>query len=185
MTIEYSTPALLFPALSLILLAYTNRFVSLSKLIRGLHATYIQKQDQNILAQLKNLRRRIILIRNMTATGIGAIFLCVGCMFLIHSGYNAYAVYVLSAALMLMLFSLGQCMLEIVISTHALMLELSDIQEDIDKGNHSFGQTLISLNPLNKLKGHHEHKEHVKHDTPANHKDDHLVIPTGVLPEVQ
>jgi hypothetical protein len=154
MTIDYSTPALLFPTLSLILLAYTNRFVSLAKLIRDLHATYIKKQDINVLGQIKNLRRRIILIRNMTAAGILAIFLCVGCMFLIHSGYDDYAMYLLSAALILMLLSLGLCMLEIIISTEALTLELSDIQEDINKGHHSFGQTLMNMNPLNKLMSH-------------------------------
>ncbi len=171
MTLEYSTPALLFPTLSLILLAYTNRFVSLAKLIRDLHATYIKKQDQNVLGQIKNLRRRIILIRNMTAAGILAIFLCVGCMFLIHSGYYEFAVYLLSAALILMLLSLGLCMLEIIISTEALTLELSDIQEDINKGNHSFGQTLMNMNPLNKLMSHPEAKPDPTISSPEQESD--------------
>lgn len=131
MTLEYATPALLFPTLSLILLAYTNRFMSLAKLIRDLHATYLRKQDKNILDQIKNLQRRIILIRNMTATGILAIFLCVGCMFLIHKGLNELAMYVFNTVMVLMLISLGMCLVEIIISTEALTLELSDISEHI------------------------------------------------------
>lgn len=153
MTLEYSTPALLFPTLSLILLAYTNRFMSLAKLIRDLHASYVKVQNENVLDQIRNLQQRIILIRNMTATGILTIFLCVGCMFLIHSGLNEWAVWVFTAALILMLVSLGMCLLEIVISTEALSLELSDIQEHIKKGDaSSLGERLKQMNILNKLR---------------------------------
>lgn len=152
MTLEFSTPALLFPTLSLIFLAYTNRFMSLAKLIRELHATYLEKPDENILLQIHNLRTRISLIQYMTTTGILSIFICVGCMFLIYSGYQTLAFYTFAVALIFMLISLGLSLFEINISTKALTLELSDIQDKINSGHNSFGQTLKNLNPLNRLR---------------------------------
>lgn len=144
MKLDYSTPALLFPTLSLILLAYTNRFMSLAKLIRDLHASYLKKQDPNIISQIKNLQRRILLVRNMTATGISSIFMCVGCMFLLHRGEAEYAVYAFNIAMLLMLLSLAMSLVEIIISTQALSLELSDIKDQIGSG--------ITLDTLNQLK---------------------------------
>ena len=65
MEISLTTPALLFPAISLLLLAYTNRFLALANLIRNLHAKYMSEKDLKIKAQISNLKKRVILIRNM------------------------------------------------------------------------------------------------------------------------
>jgi hypothetical protein len=88
----------------------------------------------------------------MTTTGILSIFICVGCMFLIYSGYQTFAFYTFAVALIFMLISLGLSLAEINISTHALNLELSDIQDKINSGHNTFGQTLKNLNPLNRLR---------------------------------
>ena len=81
MKIDLTTPALLFPAISLLLLAYTNRFLTLANLIRDLHAKYKQSRDQLIPGQIANLRYRMVLIRNMRAFGVSSLLLCVLSMF--------------------------------------------------------------------------------------------------------
>lgn len=150
MKLEYSTPALLFPTLSLILLAFTNRFMALAKLIRDLHASYLKRPNDNIIDQIKNLQRRIVLIRNMTAAGIGSIFMCVGCMFLLHKGENELAMYAFNVAMVLMLTSLGMSLYEIIISTEALSLELLDIKDKIGSGTTL--EALKNINPLGRFK---------------------------------
>ncbi|NLD99070.1 MAG: DUF2721 domain-containing protein, partial [Fibrobacter sp.] len=67
MEITLSTPALLFPAISLLLLAYTNRFLALAALVRQLHGQYQQHPDDILFGQINNLRRRLKIIRNMQA----------------------------------------------------------------------------------------------------------------------
>ena len=59
MDLSLTTPALLFPAISLLLLAYTNRFLTLANLIRDLHARYTANPDQILLWQLRSLRYRV------------------------------------------------------------------------------------------------------------------------------
>lgn len=67
MELTLTTPALLFPAISLLLLAYTNRFLTLASLIRDLYARYKAQPDPRIKGQLANLCYRIVIIRNMQA----------------------------------------------------------------------------------------------------------------------
>ncbi len=69
-----TTPALLFPAISLLLLAYTNRFLVLAQLVRDLHSKYIKNPDQLLLGQIDNLRRRISIIRDMQFMGVSSFF---------------------------------------------------------------------------------------------------------------
>ena len=63
--ITLTTPGLLFSAISLLLLAYTNRFLTLASLIRKLHAEYLENPDKLVHGQIRNLQRRVNLIRNM------------------------------------------------------------------------------------------------------------------------
>lgn len=127
---DISVPALLFPAISLLLLAYTNRFLGLSSVIRTLYEDYQQTPDPKILQQLTNLRKRVALIRGMQAAGASAIFLCVLCMFLIFFGlpYGAHIVFAIS--LVAMLLSLGLSLTEIHMSCDALNILLADMEED-------------------------------------------------------
>ena len=95
-----TVPALLFPAISLILLAYTNRFLSYAQLIRTLKAQYLQHRSDLTAAQIDNLRRRLYLTRAMQILGIASLFLCVVTMFLLYIGLQLVAAYVFGAGLL-------------------------------------------------------------------------------------
>lgn len=131
MSITLSTPALLFSAISLLLLAYTNRFLALANLIRTLHTQYKENPQELILDQIANLKRRIRLIRNMQLMGALSFFLCVGVMVAIVFQLQLIAEITFFISLILLMISLGLSVLEINISVVALELHLSDI----DKGN--------------------------------------------------
>jgi hypothetical protein len=127
-------PALLFSAISLILLAYTNRFLSYAALIRDLHAKFQLHKDEILLGQISNLRRRLYLTKNMQIFGVSSLFLCVLTMFLIYAGYQDEAFWVFGLALLLLIISLGLSILEIQISVKALDLHLSSMEHFKDKG---------------------------------------------------
>lgn len=123
-----TTPALLFSAISLILLAYTNRFLSYAALVRQLHDHYLSRRDETVRGQIDNLRRRLYLIRAMQVLGISSLLLCVLCMFLVYINAIAPAEIVFGTALLLLIASLGVSIREIIISIRALELHLSDMQ---------------------------------------------------------
>lgn len=127
MEITLTTPALLFPTISLLLLAYTNRFLGIAGRIRDLHSKYRTSNDALLIRQIENLRRRVMLIRNMQAIGILSLLLCVLCMFLLFAGYATLGKYVFGVSLLLLAASLAISLLEIQISTVAINLELSDL----------------------------------------------------------
>ncbi len=129
MDINLTTPALLFPAISLLLLAYTNRFLTLATLIRTLHAKYKEDPHDKILGQIKNLRKRVILIRNMQAFGVMSLLLCVVCMFLLFANEQIAGRYTFGVSLILLIVSLALSAYEIQISVKALKLQLGDMEE--------------------------------------------------------
>ena len=142
MEISFNTPALLFPAITLLLLAYTNRFLAIANLIRKLHDEYISgKKSSQLLAQLHNLKKRINYIRQMQALGVLSFLCCVICMFSIYKEWTKPAEYIFAASLLSLLASLIISLVEIFLSTKALELELSDIEE-LEKSN--FFSNLIS-----------------------------------------
>lgn len=130
MNLDLTTPALLFPAISLLLLAYTNRFLTLSGLIRGLVQKYRENPDYLIYGQIVNLRKRVNLIKSMQLHGVLSLFLCVFCMFLLFAGYITSGTYVFGAALLFLLYSLALSIQEINISVEALNLQLSHIESN-------------------------------------------------------
>lgn len=125
-----TTPALLFPAISLLLLAYTNRFLVLAQLVRDLHSRYIKSPDELLLGQIDNLRRRIALIKDMQFLGVSSFFLCVFCMLLIFFERKLLAELVFGCSLLLLMASLGLSIREIRISVDALNLHLSDLEKE-------------------------------------------------------
>lgn len=127
--LNLSTPALLFSAVSLILLAYTNKFLSYAQLVRTLKEQYVQKHSEVTAAQIDNLRRRLYLTRSMQVLGISSLFLCVITMFLIYIGFHTTAVYVFGVALLLLIASLGISIWEIHISVKALEIHLRDMEK--------------------------------------------------------
>lgn len=123
-----TTPALLFSAVSLILLAYTNRFLAYAQVVRNLHASFKEKQNVLLLGQIQNLRKRLRLTQTMQILGIASLLLCVLCMFLIYVDYQILAEVLFAIALILLVLSLAFSIREIQISVKALDLHLSDME---------------------------------------------------------
>jgi len=135
MEISINTPALLFPAISLLMLAYTNRFLALASLIRNLHAKYKDHSNkEGVIRQIRNLRLRLRLIRLMQFFGILSLILCVGSMFFVYEQLPFWAKSFFALSLVAMLISLLLSLSEIQISTKALEIELSDMEE-LDDSN--------------------------------------------------
>ncbi len=128
MELSITTPALLFPAITLLMLAYTNRFLALASLIRKLHDEYMTEENSTLKRQISNLHVRIRMIRNMQAFGVLSFLLCVVCMYLIFQGQQMAAHGVFAASLLSLLISLVFSLIEIFKSTRALDLELSDME---------------------------------------------------------
>jgi Protein of unknown function (DUF2721) len=129
MEITLTTPALLFPAVSLLLLAYTNRFLGLASLIRSLHANYKTDPNALLVREIVNLRYRIRLIRDMQAFGVSSLLLCVICMFVLFAGYINFGKILFGLSLILMIISLGLSVREIQVSVKALDLHLRDLED--------------------------------------------------------
>jgi len=131
MELTLTTPALLFPTVSLVLLAYTNRFLAVAALIRKLAVQYKDDRDKNVADQIKNLRIRVRLIRDMQMLSIFALFLSVLCMFSLFFGEVLIAKYIFAASLISLLISLGMSLREIQISIQALSIQLKDMDDDL------------------------------------------------------
>ncbi|MGM8062554.1 DUF2721 domain-containing protein [Vogesella indigofera] len=125
--LNLTTPALLFPAISLLLLAYTNRYLALASIIRNLYDDYQQQPSDKLVRQIGNLRRRIALIKWMQSMGVGSLFLCVVAMFQIYTGWPQAAQMTFGTSLLLLISSLGMSLLELRMSTDALNILLSDL----------------------------------------------------------
>ena len=129
MELTINTPALLFPAVSLLMLAFTNRFLALAALIRKLHGEHGEDHDALVIAQISNLRSRIYLIRNMQALGVLSLLGCALCMFLLFKGWQVGAQWIFGASLLIFIASLVLSIREIWISVNALELQLSDLEK--------------------------------------------------------
>jgi len=130
MELTITTPALLFPAISLLMLAYTNRFLAIANLIRSLHAKYKQYPDEkHIITQIRNLRIRIRLIRMMQAMGVLSFLFCVMCMYTIFRGWTESSYIMFAISILCFIISLITSLVEITLSMRALEVELSDIEE--------------------------------------------------------
>ncbi|WP_258102553.1 DUF2721 domain-containing protein [Marinoscillum sp. MHG1-6] len=128
MEVALTTPALLFPAISLLLLAYTNRFLAIASLIRQLHGKYLQNKEGVVAGQLKNLRRRVFLIRLMQFMGVLSLILCVLAMIFIYAQLSVVGSVIFGGSLLCFLLSLLVSLREIQLSTRALELEISDME---------------------------------------------------------
>ena len=126
--ITLNTAAVFFPAVSLLLLAYTNRFLALAAVIRKLHADYKVQKDPSYLDQIQNLRFRIRLVRNMQFCGVSSLLFCTICMFLLFWGHVIAAEYVFCGAMILMMLSMIISLIEIQTSVRALDLHLKSLE---------------------------------------------------------
>jgi hypothetical protein len=130
MNLNIETPALLFSATSLILLAYTNRFLTIATIVRSLKQTYEQKENSTILLEIKNLNLRLTLIRYMQLFGVLSLFLSVFAMLLLFLVQEIVGIYLFGLSLLSLLISLGISFWEISISVNALRLHLSELITD-------------------------------------------------------
>jgi hypothetical protein len=134
MELNLTTPALLFPAISLLLLAYTNRFLTLATIIRNLYDRYHSVPNENLLAQIGNLRYRIYLIRNMQIFGVLSLLFCVISMFALFAGWIVGGQWTFGLALILMMMSMAVSLRELQISVGALDLLLMDMEQQEKTG---------------------------------------------------
>jgi len=127
-----TTPALLFSAISLIMLAYTNRFLAYAAVIRNLHDIYLERKEDSLIRQIKNLKLRLNLTRWMQIFGISSLLSCVLTMFLIYVHQQNMAIWVFGFALILLIISLALLIKEIQISAQALQYHIADIEEHLE-----------------------------------------------------
>jgi hypothetical protein len=128
MEFTFATPALLFPAVSLLFISYTNRFISYADLVRRLHERWRNEGSADVERQISNLRRRIVLIRNMQIAGALSLLACVVCMILLLFGLTIAAETAFAVALFGMLLSLALLVVEVSISVRALGVQLADLE---------------------------------------------------------
>lgn len=133
MNLSLETPALLFSATSLILLAYTNRFLTIATIVRGLKKNYEENETKSILLEITNLNKRLTLIRHMQMYGVLSLFFSVFAMALLFVGSNLWGTYIFGLSLLLLLASLAISFWEISISVKALRVHLSDLIEEAKK----------------------------------------------------
>jgi Protein of unknown function (DUF2721) len=131
MELTIQTPALLFPAVSLLLIAYTNKFLAIAGLIRNLYSDYLENEAERpgLVRQISSLRRRVFLIRWMQVFGVSSILSCVITMFLIYAGWQTAAKILFAFSLLLMITSLLISLAEIFLSAGALRLLLIDLEK--------------------------------------------------------
>lgn len=123
-----TTPSVLFSAISLIMLAYTNRFLSYASLIRSISEKYACEPSYIKKKQIDNLRKRLHMTRWMQILGIFSLFLCVVCTFLIYVGYMTAAAWIFGIALLSLTASLAVSIIEIQISAGALEIHLENVK---------------------------------------------------------
>ena len=129
MEIEISTPALLFPAVSLLLLAYTNRFLATASIIRLLNKQVKSKENCELTAQINNLKQRLELTKWMQFFGVLSIILCTISMFGLFLGFYEIGKKVFGFSLVVMCLSLLISLWEVYISTNALNMDLKDLDD--------------------------------------------------------
>lgn len=123
------TPTFLFSAISLILLAFTNRFLSYAQLVRTLKDRYMEDHSAITRAQIMNLRKRLHLTKNMQMFGVASLLMCVVTMFLIYIGFQAISGYVFGIAILFLIISLSLSVWEIQISAKSLEIYLGDMEK--------------------------------------------------------
>lgn len=123
-----TTPALLFPAISLLLLAYTNRFLVLAQLIRELNQRNNEGLENVVRRQISNLRKRLHLIRSMQTFGVASFLLCTLSMFFTFIDYKAIGSTIFGISLTALVISLVISLYEVRISTRAIEIELESME---------------------------------------------------------
>ena len=127
MELSLSIPALLFPAISLSMLAYNARYLAIAALIRELHREFRQTQATPLEQQIQSLTRRLQIIKDMQSTSIASFLLAAISMFLIYVELRIWANGVFGLSLIFLMVSLVLSFWEVRLSTRALGIQLRDL----------------------------------------------------------
>ncbi len=128
MNLELSTPALLFSTVSLLILAFNNRFISIAQLIRNLHQQYKHNNDDSLLPQIKKLRKRLSLIRDMQVVAISSLLLSVISMLLLFYELKKIANVTFAISLVMLVTAMVLAVAELLVSTNALKILLHETE---------------------------------------------------------
>ncbi len=134
MNIDYTVTALMFPAIPLLMGVYSNRFHTLSKLIRELHDEHVY--EKHIPAEWKkqfiNLSKRISILKwTIMFAAFGFLFNMLT-VFALYLDSLFVARVIFGSCCLSMIISIGFFIREIQISTNALNLHMSDMDVHID-----------------------------------------------------
>lgn len=139
MELTISTPAILFSTVSLMIIAFTNRYLAIASLIRELHEKLQKNPNDSIaLAQIRILQRRVYMIRNIQVVIVSSLLMSSLCILFIYLQQQNIARSLFFIALLLQIFALCLSIWEITMSIHALKIELSDIKEKLDVSHFGF-----------------------------------------------
>jgi len=133
MQLTLSIPALLFPAISLSMLAYNARYLAIAALIRQLHQKFQETASPTIGLQVKQLNKRLSIIKNMQAVAILSFLFSVITMFLIYIELDFWANLVFGISLFALMISLILSFIEVQLSTKALSIQLENIAPQSQK----------------------------------------------------
>ena len=117
-------------AISLLLLAYTNRFLVIAQLIRHLYEHDRESPDSSTRKQIRNLQQRVLLIKHMQTFGVVSFMLCTASMFGIFLEHELLGKWFFGAAVLALLVSLSLSLWEVIISTRALDYLLSKLEHE-------------------------------------------------------
>ena len=129
--ISISTPALVFPALTVLMLAYTNRFIAISKRVRALHTEHKENPTDRIYAQIQLLKKRLIYIRNMQTLAIVGFLINLVSMFFILLAIKTIGGILFAFSLAFITGSLVVSLYEIHISVNAMSIQLQEDSEEL------------------------------------------------------
>ena len=133
MELAISTPALLFSTVSLMMIAFTNRYLAIASLIRDLHDKFQTNKSASYVDQIRSLHRRLQLIRNIQIIIVSSLLLSSVCILLIMQGLQVAARGLFYGALVMQIVALGLSVWEISMSIGALKIELSDMEDQLDR----------------------------------------------------
>ena len=128
MQLTLGIPALLFPAISLTMLAYNARYLAIAGLIRQLHKQFNETADAPLKRQIDSLRKRLEIIKNMQATAIISFLLAAVTMFLVYVELNIWANIIFGISLIFLMVSLILSLVEVQLSTKALGIQLKNME---------------------------------------------------------
>ena len=124
MILSITDPAFLFPGISLLFLAYTNRYLALANIIRSLNSNVDDEFSPNRVKQIQSLHLRITLIKYMQAFGVVAFLFCVFAMLALIFEQQYFGEVLFVASLVSMVVSLLLSLTEVLKSGQSLKIEL-------------------------------------------------------------